>query len=67
MTALLTDGSKFCLEITGRRQFVWRMPKERFVELNVAEHDHYSKVSVMVLAGISIKGKRTCTLLKTEH
>ena len=38
-------------------QLVWRMPKERFDELNVAEHDRYGKGSVMVWAGISVNGK----------
>ena len=44
MPVLLTDGSEFCLEFTDRRQLVWRMPKERFDELNVAVHDRYGKV-----------------------
>ena len=35
---LFTDESKFCLDFTNRRQFVWRIPKERFDELNVAEY-----------------------------
>ena len=54
---LLTDGSKFCLDFTDRRQLVWKMPKQRFDELNVAEHDRYGNVSVMVWAGISVNGK----------
>ena len=33
------------------------MPKERFDELNVVEHDHYGKGSVMLWAGISANGK----------
>ena len=33
------------------------MPKQRFDELNVAEHDRYGKGSVMVWAGISLNGK----------
>ena len=33
------------------------MPKERFDDLNVAEHDCYGKGSVMVWAGISVNGK----------
>ena len=33
------------------------MPKQRFDELNVAEHDRYGKGSVMVWAGISVNGK----------
>ena len=64
MPVLLTDGSKFCLNFTDRCQLVWRMPKERFDELNVAEHDSYGKVSVMVLAGISVKGKTDLYLIE---
>ena len=45
---LFTDGSRFCLDFTDRRQLVWRMPKERFDELNAAEHDRYGKGSVIV-------------------
>ena len=52
---LLTDESRFCLDFTVRRQLVWRMPKERFYDLNVAEHDRYGKN--MVWAGISVNGK----------
>ena len=51
------DECKFCLDFTDRRQLTWRMPKERFDELNVAEHDHYGKDSDMVWAGISVNGK----------
>ena len=54
---LFTDESRFCLDFTDRRQLVWRMPKERFDDLNVAEHDHYGKGSVMVWAGISVNRK----------
>ena len=64
---LFTDVSRFCLHFTDRHQLVRRMPKQRFDELNVAEHDHYVKGLVMVWAGISVNGKLTCTLLKTEH
>ena len=45
---LFTDESRFCLDFTDRRQLVWRMPKKRLDELNVAEHDRYGKGSVMV-------------------
>ena len=54
---LFTDESRLCLDFTDRRQLVWRMPKERFDDLNVAEHDRYGKSSVMVWAGISVNGK----------
>ena len=33
------------------------MPKERFDELNVAEHDRYGKGSVVVWKGINVNGK----------
>ena len=56
-SVLFTDESKFCLDFTDRRQLVWRMPKEIFDELKVAEHDRYGKGSVMVRAGISVNGK----------
>ena len=54
---LFTDESRFCLDFTDRRQLVWRMHKERFDDLNVAEHDRYGKGSVIVWAGISVNGK----------
>ena len=40
---LITDESRFCLDFTDRRLLVRRMPKERFDELNVAEHECYGK------------------------
>ena len=52
-----TDESRFYLDFTDRRQLVWRMYKERFDELNVAEHDRYGKDSVMVWTGIRVNGK----------
>ena len=55
---LFTDESRFCLDFTDRRQLVWRMPKERFDELNAAEHDHYhGKSSVIVWQGINVNGR----------
>ena len=54
---LFTEESRFCLDSTDRRQLVWRMPKERFDGVNVAEHDRYGKDSVMVWKGISVNGK----------
>ena len=50
---LFTDESRFCLDFTDRRQLVWRMSKERFDELNVAEHDHYGNGLVMVWAVVN--------------
>ena len=38
MPLLFTDKSKICLGFTDRRQLVWKIPKERFDEFNVAEH-----------------------------
>ena len=51
-TVLFTDESRFCLEFTDRRQLVWRVPKERFDELDAVEHDLHGKGSVMVWKGI---------------
>ena len=45
---LFADESRFCLDFTDRRQLVWRMPKQKFDELNDAEHDRYGKGSVFV-------------------
>ena len=38
-----TPESRVCLDFTDRRQLVWIMPKERFDDLNVAEHGHYAR------------------------
>ena len=48
---------EFTSDFTDRHQLVLRMLKERFDDLNVAEHDRYGKGSVMVWAGISVNGK----------
>ena len=53
---LFTDESRFCLDFTDKCHLVWRMSKEQFHYLNVAEHDRYGKGSVLVWAGISAKG-----------
>ena len=55
---LFTGDSRFCLDFTDRRQLVLRMPKERFDELDVAEHGRYCKGSVMIGAGIGVNGKK---------
>ena len=55
---LFTDEFRFCLDFTDSRLLVWRITKERFDELNVAEHDRYGKDSVMVWAGISVNGEK---------
>ena len=57
MPVLFTDMSRYSLYFTERRQMVWRMPKERFHGLNVADHNRYGKGSVMVWTGISVSGK----------
>ena len=56
-TVLFTDKSIFCLDFTDKGQLVWRVPKERFDELDAVEHDRYGKVSVMVWKGINVNGK----------
>jgi len=35
---------------------VWRRPNERYCDATVAEHDRYGGGSVMVWAGISLRG-----------
>ena len=45
----------------------WKMPKERFDELNVAEYDRYGTGSLMVWAALVPTEKLTCNLLKTEY
>ena len=55
-TPVLFTESKFCFDFTDRRQ-LWRMPKQRFDKLNVAELDRYGNGSVMIWAGISVNGK----------
>ena len=57
MPLLFADGSKFYLDFTDSRRLVWRMPKDRFDGLNVAEHDRYGKGSVMVWKDINVNGK----------
>ena len=57
-TPVLLNGSILCFDFTDRTQLVWRMPKQRFDELNVAEHDRYSKGSVMIWASTSVNGKK---------
>ena len=61
---IFTDESRFCLDFTDRRQLVWRMPKERFDELNAAEHDRYGKSSVMVWQGINVNRKTDLYAIK---
>ena len=44
------------MDFTDRRERVWRMPKDRFAPVCVAEHDSFGGGSVMVWAGISAQG-----------
>ena len=52
-----TDESRFLLDFTDSRQLMRRMPKERFDELNVAEHDRYCKGPAMVWKSINVNEK----------
>ena len=65
-TPVLFTESRFCLDFTDKRQLVWRMSKERFHYLNVAEHDRYGKGSVMVWIGISINGKTDLYVVENQ-
>ena len=42
------------------------MSKERFHYLNVAEHDHYGKGSVMIWAGIRVSGESDPYVVENE-
>ena len=53
---LFTDESRFCLDFNDGRIRVWREPGERFAAVNVVEHDRYGGGSVIVWAGISLRG-----------
>jgi hypothetical protein len=59
---LFTDESEFCLDFTDRRARVWRRG-ERFQAVNIAEHDRYGGVSVMVWGGISLDGPTDLVVL----
>ena len=56
-TVLFTDESKFCADFLDRRRRVWRRPGERYLPVNVVEHDRFGGQSVMVWAGISVDGR----------
>ena len=53
---MLFTESRFCFDVTDRRQLVWRMPKQRFDDLNVAEHNRDGKGSVIIWSSISVNG-----------
>ena len=63
---LFTDESRFCLNFTDSRQLVLKIPKEKFDELNVTEHGHYGKGSVIVWAGIGVNGKTDLYVTENE-
>ena len=67
VTVIFTDESRFCLDFTDRRLLVWRVPKERFDELDAVEHDRHGKGSVMVWKGINVNGKTDLFAIETEH
>ena len=54
---LFTDESRFCLDMTDRRQRVWRRRNQRFLNAHIAQLDRYGGGSLMVWAGISVQGK----------
>ena len=55
------------MDFTDRRARVLRMPNECFAPVCVAEHDRFGGGSVMVWAGIMLRGKRTSTSLTTAR
>ena len=57
MPVLFTDESRYCLDFTDRRAYVWRLPGERFHDSKMKEHDRYGGGSIMVWGGISRDGK----------
>ena len=52
---LFTDESRFTRSFHDGRNRVWRRPGERFVDVNVQEHDRYGGGSVMVWGGMSLR------------
>ena len=61
---LFTDESRFCLDMTDRRQRVWRRRNQRFLNAHIAQHDRYGGGSLMVWAGISVQGKTDLHVLQ---
>ena len=57
LTPVQFTESRFCFDFTDRRQLVWRITKQRFDELNMAEHNRYGKGTVLIQAGNSVNGK----------
>ena len=54
---LLTDESRFNLMFADGRVSVWRRDGERMDPANVIQHDRFGGGKVMVLGGISYRGK----------
>ena len=61
---LFTDESRFCLDMTGRRQRVWRRRNQRFLNAHIAQHVRYGGGSLMVCVGISVQGKTDLHVLQ---
>ena len=49
--------SRFCFDFNDRRQLMWRMPKQRFDELNVTEQNRNGKGSVMIGQALALTEK----------
>ncbi|GFX99808.1 transposable element Tcb1 transposase [Trichonephila clavipes] len=56
---LFSDESRFSLSSDCRRQLIWRESGTAYRPENIQEKDRYPTCSIMVWAGIMIKG-RTC-------
>ncbi|GFT54411.1 transposable element Tcb2 transposase [Trichonephila clavipes] len=54
---LFSDESRFSLSLDCRRQLIWRESGTAYRPENIQENDRYPTCSVMVWAGIMIKGR----------
>ena len=61
---VLFTKSRFCFDFTDRCQLVWIIPKQKFDELNAAEHDRHGKGSVMIWPGISVNGNPDLSVIE---
>lgn len=59
-----SDESRLCVDFTDRRARVWKMRNEQFSSVCIAEHDHYSRGSVMMWMGISVQWKTDLYIMK---
>ena len=50
---MVSDESRFCLNVTNVRKHVLRRVRERFDPATVQQHDRYGDGSIMVWAGIT--------------